>query len=111
MLEQKKSSSMKQEKKLALFIAIIEKSKQLFEKHYPGSQFYVIYWDTTEKAARNTMIKKALKARNIPFCLVSKIIPDIKNKAYRIEHDGHPTTLANKKLAQYILKKFYDRIK
>ena len=84
-----------------LFVAIVKRSKEIFEHKY-GGKFYVIYWDWVDRDDQVTI--EDLRREGIQVIPVSNIL-----KGYR-EHDekyslkeGHPNPLAYQTIAQYLL--------
>lgn len=94
-----------------LFVAIVDKSKKLFESKYKGSQFHVIFWDDRKNEMYDNLVKK-LKDKGIKIHLISDILPDFHKKEVeyqlREQDDTHPNPLAYKIIAEYVAKKIVN---
>jgi hypothetical protein len=72
--------------------------------------FYVFIWDNPsnisygfkDKNGLNSFINR-LKMDNVKVFFLHDAIPDYRDDdSYSLPHDGHPNSLANKKIAEYI---------
>jgi hypothetical protein len=97
-----------------LTVKMIEKSAKIVEQDY-GSKFYVIFWDMSsghgafDDINKLNYTKKRFDELKIKYILVSEIIKDLKesgsSEKYFIKYDGHPTSLTNEIIANFIAKK------
>lgn len=96
------------------FAAVVEKSKNLLAKKYPGIEFHIIFWNVEDDNYGNedklsNDIMGALEKREIIIHKLSDILKDdfwtTNDNPYRIPHDGHPTPLMHKIMAEYIVNK------
>jgi hypothetical protein len=108
-----KSSTISEED-IDLFVAMVERSKQVLERKYPGLDFHVIFWNVGAGGVwhfgndRSDLVMEKLKTRNIRVHPVSEILPDYEENKLRYEidkYDGHPSPLAHDLIAQYVVKK------
>ena len=95
-----------------LMVAILDKSRNLVAERFPGSEFYVIFWDgcatkKPESVARILTDKFARK--NFQLHLVSLIVENIcaQRDEYMIRGDGHPNKTAHEKIARYVVKEMF----
>jgi hypothetical protein len=87
-----------------LMVAIVDKSKKIFEERYPGSEFEVILWNDNETAEQ---ILQKLQAKKIKVYLINDILPEHKqdpSKYQLSKYDKHPNLLANEMIANYVTK-------
>jgi len=86
-----------------LFLAVVGESKRLLEQDYQGT-FMVLAWDLGEAEYENIVAR--LRAMNIAVHEVHDILPGlaVSEADYLVPHDRHPTALANKALASYVLE-------
>ena len=106
---------------IELYLDIMNKSRNIIEHRYPGSEFHVIYWDKFENRYpfnkniahikwENYIENKLLegfRTKNIRVHLVSKILPGYEQNAltYAISpYEGHPNYLANRLMADYLCR-------
>lgn len=97
---------------LETFFAIVAQSQRIFKERYNGD-FYVVFWPVGEPfmsidPAWFPKIIAGLTSRGIKVIDVGEILPDLLvNRAkYLIPYDGHPTAIANQKIAEYLVKRF-----
>lgn len=85
-----------------LFVGIVKKSEKIFRERYDG-KFYVLLW--TDESVVSAEILAKLAAQNISVIGIAAILPDLKTdgKKYRIPIDGHPSSFAYEKIAEYLL--------
>ena len=102
----------KEEIEIRTFAGVVERSKDLLTEKYPGIEFHVIFWDGKNDPLSKDIIE-ALEKRNIKTHRVSSILKDDfwKDKAnpYRIPHNGHPTPLMYKLIADYVVKEIIGK--
>lgn len=101
-----------------LFLQIIKKSKDLVKEKYK-SDFTVILWDLIkdndelipENEYNLKYITKGLEKLNIKYILISDVLSGYKDnsKQFTIKGDGHPSPLAHKKIAQYLVNNIIDK--
>jgi hypothetical protein len=96
------------EEEINLFIAIIAKSRELFERNYQDAEFHVIFWDNEWHNVRGELdrVLQGLQAREIRVHLISNILPDynVNSAKYLIDSDWHPNALAHRLIADYVVK-------
>ncbi|MET0514680.1 MAG: hypothetical protein ABW047_05055 [Nitrospiraceae bacterium] len=91
---------------IALFTGIVNESRRILEKQYPGITFHILFWDfshATDPIEIKTI--EALSSTGIPLHLISSVLPDYSQHRERyILHpaDGHPNMFAYDLLAKYI---------
>ena len=94
-----------------LYLAMVVKSRDLFEKRYDGT-FYCLLWEE-ETADKNLYEKivEGLKKNNIEVIEVKDILPGYEeNKAkYLFPVDGHPNALAHELISDYLVGFFSKR--
>jgi len=94
---------------LSIFLAVVVRSKELLTDQYPGLQFQIIlwpYWDEAEIPLYEK-VRDGLAKTGIPLHLVEDILPDYKTnpkKYWLSPGDRHPNALANRLVADYVLK-------
>lgn len=96
-----------------LFLQIVKKSKDLVEKKY-NAKFTVILWDlvkdnnklVAEDEYNLKYIVNGFKHLGINYILISDILSDYRkdSEKYTINGDGHPSALADEKIADYLVK-------
>lgn len=96
-----------------LFLQIVKKSRDIVQKKY-HTKFTVILWDliknndklVPEDEYNLNYVIKGFKDAKIDYVLISDILDGYKENSqqYNIKGDGHPSPLANKKIAQYLVK-------
>jgi hypothetical protein len=94
---------------VALFLGIVDSSRNIFEHRYTGSMFHVIFWDTEDHCPRDICqaILEGFRDKRIRVHLISNILPEYnKNKAkYTIGlGDKHPNALAHGLIAKYVIE-------
>ena len=87
-----------------LFMAMLRASRDLFIKRY-NAPFYCVIWD--EVGSEPDLYEKLLtRLNNEQFNVIEikDILPNYQqNKSrYAHDHDGHPTAMTNKLIAQYL---------
>ena len=89
---------------IELFVEIIKKSREVFEKKYEG-EFSVLLWGTFDKDYPDVLAR--LKKENIAVFESKEIIPDFyaADKKYKVKGDEHPNKTANEIIARFLLKK------
>ncbi len=88
---------------IELFGAIVQRSREIFEIRYPGSEFHVIFWDDHHE--QKDAILQELRRRNIPVHLVGEIIPEFlaAPEPYQLhEFDHHPSAVAHERIGTYV---------
>jgi beta-glucanase (GH16 family) len=98
-----------------LVLAIISKSKELLLKKYPGSQFYVIYWDNVQDNNDSAIIS-GLRKNGVNVHLASTILPGYSSDKFPLymiyfPYECHPCYQANKLLSEYIVEKLISPYK
>jgi hypothetical protein len=99
-----------------LFVAIVDNARKEVEKRYPGSKFYVIYWDVIFNTDNEDRIRKQDKTNKevlnglhnvgIRPYRISDILLDYNDRRleYAIDaHDLHPNKTAHRIIAEYVL--------
>jgi len=95
---------------LALYFAVILRSKNLLENEYPGLHFHVILWSEMPQLGQPVYeeLLAGFTRLGIQVHLASDILPDYKKdptRYYLNPVDRHPNALANRIMAQYVLSK------
>jgi hypothetical protein len=87
-----------------LFVEIIKKSREVFEKKYEG-EFLVILWGTFDKDYPYVLAR--LRKENIAVFESKEIIPDfyIADTKYKVKGDEHPNKTTNEIIARFLLEK------
>ncbi len=87
---------------LALFAAVVEASKAKCELLFPGSEFYVLFWNGGKQLHKRMI--SVLNNRGIKVLLIYDILPEKKARAYRLhKYDSHPKPLAYELIAKYLV--------
>ncbi len=90
---------------ISLFVSIVDRARTIFENRYPGSQFYVLFWDKFVDQGGigdREKVLHALDEKGIRAHLISNILQNDKSE-YLIKLDGHPNAFANKLIAEYVI--------
>lgn len=94
-----------------LLVAIVDRSRELFENRFPGTEFHVIFWDKQgDRHAEDIVVK--LKEKQIMVHPVSDILPDYHSdpsKYVLSEHDSHPNPSAHAAVADYISSEIVEK--
>ncbi len=94
------------------FTGVVKKSKYLLVEKYPGIEFHVIYYDGKDDPFSKSIIK-ALEEKEINVHRVSRILKDDfwkeKKNPYRIPHDGHPSPVMHRIIADYVVKEIIGK--
>lgn len=85
-----------------LHASIVQRTAQLLQKKY-GAALHVLLWDNDTHLSE--LMLQQLAARDIPVIKVSDYIPLEEQAAFRIPRDGHPTSAANRVLAQALAER------
>jgi len=87
-----------------LFIAMVARSRDLFEGRYHGQFIVILWWEKT--MADYPVVTSRLAQAGIRTIAIDQIIPDIWNRLaeYTIPHDGHPSAEANRMIADYLVR-------
>jgi hypothetical protein len=96
-------------KLIKTFAGVVDKSRKLLESKYPGIKFHTIYWDD-EKDLGDVVIEE-LRKKGITTHKVTDILPGsfIYDAPYVVPYDGHPSPLAHKIIANYIVKEIINK--
>jgi hypothetical protein len=90
-----------------LTAAVIGRSKHLLEAEYPGIKFHVILWQSwKEQEQLYRKLRSGLDQMKLPVHLVEDILPDYSPGAPKYvlsSSDRHPSALADRILAHYVL--------
>jgi len=89
-----------------VFIAMVDRSRRLFESRYGGKFVVIFWWERTDPNYAPAVLR--LKALGIPVIPIDDIIPDLWKRLpdYTIQHDGHPNAKAAQCIADYLLNIF-----
>jgi hypothetical protein len=89
----------------ALYVAIVERARTVFETRWPGARFEVLFWDVPWRP-----VEGSLEARGLRVHRVSRILPAWyeHRDRYTIPRDGHPNALADDRLAAYVVGEMLD---
>ena len=91
-----------------LFAGMVRKSRNLLKELYPGIEFHVIFWDIGPWIVPKELQKNILQGleKEINIHLITDILVDYDEKKYLMnKYDSHPNSLANKIIAEYVVKK------
>jgi len=88
-----------------LMVEIVAMSAAIVEQNYQA-EIVVLFWD--DETEDSALILKGLAEKNIRTIKVSDFIPPSELDAYRIPHDPHPAAVANKLIAQGLIKRLGD---
>lgn len=97
-------------KLIKTFAALVDKSRNLLESKYPGIEFHVIYWNNIPDLG--TVVIEELKIKGIITHKITDILPanfQDSGDLYAIPYDGHPTPLAHKIVANYVVSKIINQ--
>jgi hypothetical protein len=92
-----------------LYFAMVRRSQELLATQYPGIQFRIILWpnqDVPQERAVYEKMRDEFRRLEIPVDLVEDILPDYNRNRERFQissADEHPSALANRLIAQYLL--------
>ncbi len=103
-------------KLIKTFAGVVDKSRNLLESKYPGIQFHVIYWNESASYKNDNLgniIITELRKKEITVHRMTDILPgsfkyDNKNP-FLVPYDGHPTPLAHKIIANYVVKEILTK--
>lgn len=83
--------------KARLLVEIVSKSSAILETDYEA-ELVVLFWDDASEIS--TLVLEGLAQKNIRTIKVSDIIPRAEQMAYLIPNDGHPSAVANERIAR-----------
>ena len=92
-----------------IYFAVVRRSQVLLTAQYPGIQFRVILWPNqhvAQERATYERLRKEFSRMGIPVDLVEDILPgySVDRSPYILSStDHHPSALANRLLAHYVL--------
>lgn len=87
-----------------LYIAILKKTKKLLKQKY-NADFIILLWDFGDSEDfQNYAFQRTLRENSFDYYLMSSILPNY-SYTYLRQDDGHPKTLANEFIADFISKK------
>jgi len=89
-----------------LFIEMVSASRRIMETRYPESEFHVIIWNNKESELSKKLEQKGMRVHYIRNILID--YPEKRSK-YMFKHDGHPNSLANKMIAEYVVNKIIGK--
>jgi hypothetical protein len=86
-----------------LFVELIIQSKNLFEQRY-GVDYYVILWKSLDRLFEPTILE--LRGRGLKVFTPAEIFANYEEdwEKYVIRTDGHPNAVAQKEIAQFLLR-------
>ena len=99
---------------IRLYFAVVRRSQELLTAEYPGIQFRVILWPNQiamQQRAAYVKLRDGFRKMGIPLDLVEDILPGYSTDRtpYILgPSDHHPNALADRLLAQYILKQISE---
>ena len=91
------------------YFAVVRRSQVLLTAQYPGIQFRVILWPNqhvAQERATYERLREEFSRMGIPVDLVEDILPgySVDRSPYILSStDHHPSALANRLLAHYVL--------
>jgi hypothetical protein len=92
-----------------LMLAIVRRTREQLAAQYPGIQFHVILWiNSKREEAIYQQLQHGLRELSVPVHLVEDILPGYRLGASNYvlsDKDRHPTALANRTLASYVVTK------
>jgi len=85
---------------LALFSALVRRSREVSDSLFPGSEFHVILWSNPGDPG----FVERVRSLGVRVHLVRDIIPNLTSQrsAYEIAGDGHPNARAQDAIAAYV---------
>jgi hypothetical protein len=87
---------------ISRYAAIVARSRDIFEKRYPGARFHVYFWAQRHEKD-NDDILEALAKSQLEVTLVPEVLPNYQNKlASYLYEDGHPTPWGHQQFANYL---------
>lgn len=88
-----------------LYVAVVKRSKELFEARYAG-QFSVVMWSAYDRDYPTVM--ERLRQAGVRVFEVHRIIPDIytADRRYKLRGDEHPNATAHALIAEFLLREF-----
>lgn len=91
----------------ALYVAILERARSVVEEKWPNAPFHVLFWDVPWSP-----LAEALEARGLRVHRVSHVLPGWTEHRdlYTIPRDGHPSALADDRLAEYLVREVVDGV-
>jgi len=96
---------------IRLYLAVVRRSQEFLNAHYPGLQFHVILWpnqDAPQQRYAYEKMREVFRQTEIPIHLVEDILPgyNTDRSPYILSSaDHHPNALANRLPARYALNK------
>ena len=90
-----------------LYLAILERARSVVEERWPNARFHVLFWDVPWSP-----LDESLEARGLRVHRVSHILPGWTQHRdqYTIPRDGHPSALADDRLAEYLVREVVDGV-
>jgi len=106
-----------QDANLRLYLAVVKQSSDLLKTKYPGLQFHIVLWKTSECGDQKNdfeydKMRSALKAEGFTIHEIQNILPDYCQNywSYRIHQcENHPTANAHRLLANYLSERVINR--
>lgn len=92
-----------------LYLTIVQRSHDLIQALYPGSEFHVLLWMHEHRATEGNLLRTGLLAVTPNVHVVDDVLPGYRTRPSQYEldpHDGHPNARANTLLADFVV----DRI-
>lgn len=91
------------ERKVATFVAIVDRARSLFEETFPGGAFHVVYWDIGEGGYGDLLLRE-LGSRRIRATRLGELLPDAAQdpSPYLIVDDGHPNARFHQRFAEVL---------
>jgi hypothetical protein len=92
-----------------LYFAMVRRSQELLRTQYPGIEFRIILWpnqDVPQERAIYEKMRDQFRQMEIPVDLVEDILPGYNTNREKFQissSDDHPSALANRLMAQYLL--------
>ena len=84
---------------LALFVAIMARTKRLFEQRQGGKLSVILWWRDEPVAP----VSQALAAAGVPVATIEEVIPDYRSNQTQYElFDNHPSPAAHAAIARYL---------
>lgn len=99
------SYSRYQDDDIAIYLAVIATAQERLRAKYPGIEFSVLFWDQHRNEV-STGLQAGIEAIPARLFKVTDAIPDLSENwgIYTLAYDGHPTALANEKLANFVVR-------
>lgn len=96
---------------IELLLEIVDASRLGLLRDHPTAKFEIILWDRHPEDETYKQMKSGFAARSIKIHLVSDILPGFPEEIARYEiseYDTHPSALAHRLIAEYIVEELVE---